>query len=340
MRKNLISTLGVLSLALAVTGCGGGGKRAAAENENNRVAVKVAKAAAGIVAQEEVFTANIEPWQKNYIIPALQGARIDRILVSVGDKVRKGQLVAEMDPMQYNTARVQFETAAADYERVKAVYEAGGVSEQQLRQAETQYLVYKETVENLARNVKLYSPIDGTVSRRDGEEGNLFTSTPILEIMQMDKLKVSVNISEQFYTSVSVGTPVSISLEIYPGELFDGKVCLIYPAIDAATRTFMVEIEIPNANRKLRPGMFARCVINMGDREGVLIPDIAVQRQIGTSERFVYVISNGTAERRFVTLGRIVGGQYDVISGLSAGELVATTSFTRLDNGTETEIVE
>lgn len=340
MGKNLILTLGVTSFALVAAGCGGGGKKAAAETENNRVAVKVAMAEARTVTQEEVFTANIEPWQKNYIIPALQGARIDRIYVSVGDNVRKGQLVAEMDPTQYNTARVQYETAAADYRRIEAVYKAGGVSEQQLRQAEAQYLVYKETVENLARNVKLHSPIDGTISRRDGEEGNLFTSTPILEIMQMDKLKVNVNISEQFFSVVRVGTPVAITAEIFPGETFDGKVSLIYPAIDPMTRTFMVEIEIPNTNRKLRPGMFARSVIDMGERQGVLIPDLAVQRQSGTSERFVYVIADGKAERRFVTVGRNVNGLYDVLTGLSAGETVATTSFTRLENGTQVEIVD
>ena len=339
MKKNLIFTLGVMAAAtLVMTGCGGGKKAAAVEDK--KVAVKTAVAAAEVIPQDVEFTANIEPWQKNYIFPALQGTRINRIYVKVGDRVRKGQMLVEMDPTQYNTAKVQFETAKADYERVKRVYEAGGVSAQQLQQAEAQYLVYKETIDNLAKHVNLYSPIDGVVTNKGEDEGNMFTSIPILEVMQMDKLKVQVNISEQYYASVKVGTAVAISVDIYPGETFEGSVSLIYPAIDPGTRTFTVEITIPNANNKLRPGMFARCSINMGDKEAVMVPDVAVQKQVGSNERYVYVIKNGVAERHTVTPGRQVGDRIDILSGVSANEEVATTSFSRIADGTEVEIVK
>ncbi len=339
MKKNLIVTLGVMAAAtLVMTGCGG--KKAAAVEKDKKVAVKTAVAETEVVPQDVEFTANIEPWQKNYIMPALQGARINRIYVKVGDRVRKGQLLVQMDPTQYNTANVQFETAKSDYERVKRVYEAGGVSAQQLQQAEAQYLVYKETIDNLAKHVNLYSPIDGVVTNKGEDEGNMFTATPILEVMQMDKLKVQVNISEQYYASVIVGTPVAISVDIYPGETFEGRVSLIYPAIDPNTRTFTAEIAIPNASSKLRPGMFARCVINMGDKKAVLIPDVAVQKQVGSNERYVYVINDSVAERRTVEPGRQVGNRIDILSGVQAGETVATTSFSRLGGGTEVDIVK
>lgn len=339
MKKNLIFTLGVMAAAtLATTGCGGG-RKASAVDENNKVAIRTAVAVEREIPQNVEFTANIEPWQKNYIIPALQGARIRRIYVNVGDKVRKGQLVAEMDRTQYNTVKVQLETAKSDYERIKSVYEAGGVSAQLLQQAEAQYLVSREAFENISRNVELYSPIDGVVTQRPEEEGNLFTSTPILEIMQMNMLKVKVNISEQFYPDVNVGTLAQISVDVYPDESFDGSVCLIYPAIDPNTRTFTAEISIPNADNRLRPGMFARAVINMGDKNAVLIPDVAVQKQSGSNERFIYVVNDGKVERRQVTPGRQVDGMIAIISGLKTGETVATTSFTRLDNGTAVEII-
>jgi RND family efflux transporter MFP subunit len=243
-----------------------------------------------------------------------------------------------MDPTQYNTARVQFETAEADFGRVKRVFEAGGISEQQLRQAEAAYLMAKEATDNLARNVKLYSPIDGVVTQKGEEEGNLFTQTPILEIMQMDRLKVRVAISEQYYTAVAVGTPVAISVEILPGESFTGNVSLIYPAIDPATRTFTVEVTIPNPGGRLRPGMFARSVINMGDAPAVMVPDVAVQKQVGSNERYVYVIENGVARRQNVTPGRQTGGRIDVSDGVTAGQQVATTSFSRLSDGAKVEI--
>lgn len=337
MKKNLIFTLGVMTAAvLTMAGCMQ--KKTAVTEENRAVSVKTAVAVGEVIPQDVEFTANIEPWQKNYIIPALQGARINRIYVKVGDRVRRGQLVAEMDPTQYNQVKVQYETAKADYERIKTVAEVGGISQQQLQQAETQYLVVKENLGNIAKNVRLVSPIDGVVTQKLEEEGNLFTSTPILEIMQIDRLKVEVNISEQYFSLVQVGTAVNLSVDIFPGETFEGKVSLIYPAIDAMTRTFTAEITIPNANNRLRPGMFARCVINMGDKDAVMVPDTAVQKQVGTNERYVYVVEDSVAHRRVVIPGRQIGSMMDILEGVSAGEVLATTSFSRLIDGTEVEI--
>ncbi len=339
MKRRFVFTLGVMMAALlAMASCKT--KKTVATEESSVVGVKIANASGEVIPQDVEFTANIEPWQKNYIVPALQGARINRIYVKVGDRVRKGQLVAEMDPTQYNTARVQFETAEADFNRIKKVYEAGGISEQQLRQAEAAYLVSKEAVDNVAKNVKLYSPIDGVVTQKGEEEGNLFTQTPILEIMQMDRLKVRVSISEQYYTNVGVGTPVAISVDILPDESFAGSVSLIYPAIDPQTRTFTVEVTIPNPGGRLRPGMFARSVINMGDKQAVMVPDVAVQKQVGSNERFVYVIADGVARRRSVVPGRQIGDMIDVAGSVEPGEQVATTSFVRLGDGTKVEITK
>jgi RND family efflux transporter MFP subunit len=339
MRRNFIFTLGVMMAAmLTMAGCKE--KRADATAENTAVAVKTAAAVGEVIPQDVEFTANIEPWQKNYIIPALQGARINRIYVKVGDRVRKGQLVAEMDPTQYLQVKAQYELAKADYERVKSVAEVGGVSAQMLQQAETQYMVLKENLDNISKNVKLLSPIDGAVTQKLEDEGNLFTSNPILELMQMDRLKVKVNISEQYFRLIEVGKAVEISADIFPGETFEGKVSLVYPAIDAATRTFAVEITIPNASQRLRPGMFARSVINMGDKNAVMVPDVAVQKQVGTNERYVYIIQDGKAVRHTVIPGRQIGDMMDILEGVAVGDVVATTSFTRLLDGTTVEISE
>ena len=323
-------------LMSGATGCKP--KNSQQQTETPRVSVKVAKVLGETIQQDVEFTASIEPWLKNYIIPALQGARINRIYKNVGDRVTKGQLVAEMDPTQYNTARIQMETAKADYERVKSVHEAGGASAQQLQQAEAQYKVTREAANNLANHVKLYSPIDGVVTNKGEDEGNLFTQTPILEIMQIDKLKVKVHISEQWFRQVKVGTGVKVTVDLFPDEVFEGRVSLLYPAIDPQTRTFAAEITIPNPKSRLRPGMFARCTINMGEKKGALVPDIAVQKQIGTNERYVYVIEGNVAHRRTVTPGRQIGTMIDVEAGLRPGERVATTSFSRLAEGTEVTI--
>ena len=136
-----------------------------------------------------------------------------------------------------------------------------------------------------------------------------------------------------------VGDKVDINVDIFPGESFEGKVSRIAPALDAATRTFGVEITIPNAKERLRPGMFARATFHMGEIDGVMIDDVAVQKQAGSAERFVYVIKDGVAEFRFVRDGRRVGNKVSIVEGLNAGEQVATTSFIRLTNGKKVEII-
>lgn len=326
-----------LALGVALVGCDG--KKAEQKKEKEKaVLIKTEEIATQQVAQTEEFTATIEPYKKNFITPAVQGVRIDRILVDVGDRVKQGQLVAEMDPTNYNQQLVNLQNAKDTYERTKKVFEAGGVSQQQLDQTYNNLSIQQEILDNLKKNIKLLSPIDGVITMRNEEAGNLFSNQPIFQVMQINKLKVKVNISEQFYPVVKVGTPVAVSVDIFPDEVFEGKVTLIHPAMDATTRTFTVEVTIPNAKERLRPGMFSRSVINMGERESVMIPDVAIQRQAGTNERFVFVIKDGVAERRVVTLGRQVGNKIEALSGVEAGEQIAVTGISKLDQGRAVEV--
>jgi RND family efflux transporter MFP subunit len=221
---------------------------------------------------------------------------------------------------------------------MKPVYEAGGVSEQQIVQLENQLSLQKEIVENLRKNSTLLSPISGVVTARNFESGDLFAQMPILHIMQINQLKVKANVSEQYYSSIKVGQAVTIEVDIFPGEQFQGKISRINPALDAATRTIGVEVTIPNSNGKLRPGMYARATFIMGERESIMVPDQAVQKQTGSSERYVYVIKDGVAEYRFVKDGRRVGDMIEILDGVEAGEQVATTSFTRLMTGQKVEV--
>ena len=136
-----------------------------------------------------------------------------------------------------------------------------------------------------------------------------------------------------------MGQKVDMEVDIFPGEKFEGSVSRISPALDPATRTFGVEITIPNAGNKLRPGMFARAIFNLGEVESVLVPDVAIKRQAGTAERAVFVLKeDGTVERRVVELGRQIDKNYVILSGLNAGEQVSVTGLSKLDDGTAVEV--
>lgn len=301
--------------------------------EEEAIVVKTVVAEMKTVDVLETYTSEIMAFKENDITPAAQGLHIDRILVDVGDKVVAGQTLVTLDQTTLKQQELNLATTQDSYDRMVPVHAAGGISDQQLIQLKNTLDLQKEVVEQLRKNSTIKSPISGVVTARNFENGDLFASMPILHIMQIDKLKVKANVSEQYFTSVKVGDKVTIEVDIYPGQQFEGVVSRINPAFDARTRTFGVEITIPNKSMVLRPGMYARAIFNMGQRQSVMVADKAVQKQSGSSERYVYVIKDGVADYRFVTDGRRVGDMVEIIEGLEAGEEVATTSFTRLMNG-------
>lgn len=328
----------MLVAAAAMAGCTGKNK-AVEVQQDNRVLTKTEAAAPATVQLTEEFTSEIEPYKENDITPAASGVHIDKIMVEVGDPVREGQLIVTLDPTQYTQLLVQLKTVEDDYNRLLPVYEAGGISAQQIEQAKAQLDVQREAVANLKKNIEVRSPISGVVTARNYESGDLFAAQPILHIMQIDPLKVIANISEQYFQNVKVGMPVELKVDIFPEETFAGTVSLIYPALDPATRTFKVEVKVPNAKRTLRPGMFARTTFNMGEKVGVMVPDVAIQKQVGTAERYLYVIKgDSVAERRKVEVGRQVGDRVDILSGVKEGEQVAVTALSKLYDGAPVEV--
>lgn len=332
--------IGTLALALVVASCG-------SEPEKNKVVeqkkpmVKVATSVMEPVEQVVSFTGSIIPYVVNNISPSM-GLRIDKIHVEVGDYVKKGQTLVEMDKRQYLQSSVQTSSLETDYLRLKKLYEEGGVSKQQLDQLETQLSVSKHATADMLENSVLTSPISGVVTDRLFDSGDVYSPATgrILTVMQIDRVKVQINVSEQYFADVKVGMPVDIKLDIYPDKTFEGKVSLIYPALDATTRTFVVEVTIANPSQLMRPGMFCRVSLNFGKVDRVLIPDIAVQKQMGTNQRFIFTVKDGLAQRQVVTLGRVVGKNYEITSGAEAGQEVIIAGGQKLLDGEAVEIVK
>ena len=336
MKKSLMFIIA----AVAMVGCGANDKTSTtATAEESATAIKVCTAEVMEVENTETYTSEILPYRQNDITPAAQGLHIDQIKVDVGDRVKTGQVIVTLDPTNLSQMELNLATVEDTYNRMVPVHKAGGISDQQLTELKNTLDLQREMVENMRKNSVIKSPISGVVTARNFENGDLFASMPILHIMQIDKLKVMANVSEQYFPVVKVGQKVDIAVDIFPGETFEGKVSRINPVLNAQTRTFAVEITIPNANERLRPGMYARATFNMGTHSGVMIDDVAVQKQAGSSERFVYVIKDGVAEFRFVRDGRRVGNKINILEGLEEGEQVATTSFIRLTNGKKVEII-
>ena len=142
-------------------------------------------------------------------------------------------------------------------------------------------------------NTQLISPISGVVAQRNYDSGDLFGGLPVVQVQQITPVKMNINISETLFKQVKVGTPVSIKVDAYGDEEFKGKISLIYPTMDGATHTFPVEVQLANADSRVRPGMYARVTINFGTEKHVVVPDEAIFRQHRSERGFLHAFRYG-----------------------------------------------
>ena len=289
------------------------------------------------VEQIQEFTATVEANVVNNIAPSMS-LRINDILVEVGDHVRKGQVLAQMDKTNLLQSQTQLENIQLEYDRAFELYKVGGASKQSLDAQKTQLDVAKTAYENLKENTRLVSPIDGIVTARNYDSGDMIGGEPVVTIEQMSPVKLLVNVSESFYTRVKKGMDVNVKVEVYGDEIFQGKVSLIYPTVDPQTRTFPVEIKLPNKDLKVRPGMFARVTMNFGTQNHVVAPDLSIIKQAGSGDRYIYVYKDGKVSYNKVLLGRRMDDKYEIISGVSDGDQVVVAGQSRLTNGAEVSV--
>ncbi len=331
----------IAALALAAVSCGSNNSKSAvvapaAVTPN----VEVTTAVARDVPQEATYASTIMAYAVNNIMPQ-QGSRIRKINVEVGDYVQQGQILAEMDRTQLEQLELQVRNDEQEYERIKALYAEGGISQSDFETAELSYKVRKSNYENVKENTVLRSPINGFVTVRNFDRGDMFSmGSPLFVIHQVVPVKLLIGISESEYTKVKKGDKVQITVDAIPGSVFTGKVERLYPIVDSATHTFKVEVTIPNKDRVLLPGMYARATVNFGDVRNVVVPDQAVVRMEGTGQRFVYVLNaNNTVSLVPVTPGRHIGSEYEIVDGLADGAKVVVKGQSTLKDGVSVNVL-
>ena len=336
MKKSIL----LLCALAAAVACGNQGARQNAAPEATVPNVEVATATVRDVPQDNVYASTVQAYAVNNIAPQTAG-RIRKINVEVGDYVVKGQILAEMDRLQLEQTELQVQNDDIEYERLKGLYAEGGVSQSDFETAELGYKLRKTTLANLRENTVLRSPINGFVSARNFDAGDLFSmSAPLFTVQQVTPVKLLVGISESEYTKVKKGDSVSLTVDALPGETFTGKVERLYPTIDPATHTFKAEVVVPNTSRVLRPGMYARVRVNFGSRRSIIVPDQALVKQEGTGTRFIYVLQeDGTVRYLPVKTGRHIGTEYEITEGLQDGQTIVVKGHTALRDGVKVNVL-
>ena len=339
MKKIFLSSMFVVA-AVAMVSCGS----KQAEKQEEVVALPKIEAqtvSSRMVSQEAIFTGTVEAQVVNNIAPQ-QPLRIKEIRFDIGDHVRKGDLLVRLDNSTLVQAKAQLENAKREYERTKELYKVGGASKSEYDARSLQYEVAQTTYSNLVENTTLISPISGIVTARNYDAGDMYAGQPVLVVEQITPVKIKINVSESLFAKVKKDMPVNITLEAYGDEVFEGKVARIYPTINQATHTFQVEVAIANKNERVRPGMYARVTLPYGKNKSVVISDRAVQKLMGSGDRYVYIYNPADSTVRYskVQLGRRVNAEFETLSGVNDGELVVTQGHIGLTNGCKVELVK
>jgi len=196
----------------------------------------------------------------------------------------------------------------------------------------------EEQFEQLQKSIKpsirvpIYSPFTGVVTEnlvREGQYVNV--GEPLFSIADLSRIWVELEVFESDFPFIKVGQDVTIHSRSYPGEPFHGKVKLIYPFLDAKTRTVKLRVEIPNPGLKLKPEMYVQAAISVSLADSLVIPAGAV---MDTGKRQVVWVESkpGVFLQRDVKTGVRSGTEVQILSGLKAGEKVATTGGYLIDS--------
>jgi membrane fusion protein, multidrug efflux system len=353
--KYLKTLSAILICGLILAGCasktnkqGAGQTASASEPEKAAIPVKVMTLTKSKIARTIENTATILPFEEVNMAPSTPG-RIDKIYVEVGDRIKKEDALFLMDRTQLYQLKLQLSSLEKDLNRIDTLLRSGSAKQQQYDQMKTQYDVTKTNVEFMEQNTLLKAPFDGVVTGKYFENGEMYSGTPtttsgrsaVVTVMQINPLKVNVSISEQYYPLIKTGMKAIITSDVYKNESFTGIVYRISPTISSATRSFNVELELPNRKDILKPGMFVRVSMDLGEVETFVVPANTVLVQEGTNIRFVFVEKDGVAARTEVILGKRFDDQFEIISdNLKTGDKLVTEGQARLINGDKIEVVK
>jgi membrane fusion protein (multidrug efflux system) len=312
------------------------------------IPVKVMVLAKTKISRTIDYTATVLPFEEVNMAPSTPG-RIDKIYVEVGDKVNKGDDLFLMDRTQLYQLELQLSNLQKDLSRIDTLLKSGSARQQQYDQMKTQFDVTKTNVDFMRENTLLKSPFFGVVTGKYFENGEMYSGTPttlsgrsaVVSVMQVNPLKVNVSISEQYYPLIKKGMKAFITADVYKSEKFTGTVFRISPTISSSTRSFITELELPNRNDLLKPGMFVRVSMDLGEVETFVVPANTVLVQEGTNLRYVFVEENNSAKRIDVIIGKRFDDQLEIISEtLKEGDKLVTEGQSKLINSEKIEVVK
>ncbi len=335
--------------------------------------VELAKVGRGRVAETITVVGSLIGAQTVDVVPKVSG-RLESVLVRLGDRVAKGQLLAKVEDSeiqeQARQADASFEVAKATVrqreadlkfsetalDRSKNLFARNLVSRQALDDAQARYeaslaqldlsraqfnqaQARREEVQINLSNSRIVSPVNGFVGSRRLDPGAFVgPNAPVVSVADITMVRIVTNLVERDLSRVGTGMLADVNVDAYPDEVFKGRVARVAPVLDPATRTAQMEVEIQNADFRLKPGMYARVTFTVREHaSAVIVPRNAVVDVEG--KRGVFVADNKVARFRAIETGIMEVERAEVLSGVTEGETVVTTGAGAVRDGDPIQLV-
>lgn len=333
----------IIAAVVSLVACGGkSGDKAATTTKKEAEKVKVLTLESERIAKTLELSSTLEGYETMNIAPSITG-HIEHIYVEVGSRVQKGTMLVRMDQTQLNTTRINLASTKTELDRVTALKASGNISQQVYDQTKAGYDQLVETERFQNENTFVKAQFAGVISAKNFEDGEMYTGAPILTLTQINRLKAIINIPETYFPKVKQGMKVEVESDIYPGEVFPATIEIVYPTVDPQSHTFQAKLNIPNNSEKIRPGMYVRTHLAVGEVDAIVVPYQSVLKLTGSNDRYVFMNDNGTARRVAVTLGQRYDDRIEVLpmeaDAIKAGDQLVVTGQARLVDGDKLEIV-
>ncbi|UCH96430.1 MAG: efflux RND transporter periplasmic adaptor subunit, partial [Candidatus Aminicenantes bacterium] len=326
-KKNLIFICLIMVIIISFVGCTSQSIANAEDKEQKEaIPVEVTKVVKGNVSAYFTGTASLEA-ENEAIVVAKVGGVVEQIFVEEGHKVKKDQILAQLDDdkltLDLAEAEARLKQLENEFKRNKELYQKNIVSAEIFERIKSDFEMQKAKV-GLARLMKDYTsiraPINGVIAERMIKKGNMVPQNePCFHITDFDPLLAILHVPEKEMSKLQKDQKAILEVDALVKETFTGKILRISPVVDPQTGTFKVTVAVKDPKAKLKPGMFSRLrIVYDVHNDTLLVPKDAVL--IEGNESVVFVVKDNTAHRKVIDIGYVNTTHMEIKTGLELGD--------------------
>jgi membrane fusion protein (multidrug efflux system) len=316
-----------------------------AQEETPAVPVEAAKVEIRPILERVIAVGSLRSNESVTMRPEIAG-RVVSIDFDEGQAVEKGRLLLKLDDSVYqaelNEAEAQLRLAQSNFQRVEELHTKKVATARSRDEARSGLDVGTAAValaQARLERTRIIAPFAGIAGLRQVSIGDYITAgQDIVNLEDIDPIKVDFRVAEKFLSAVRVGQTIQVGVDAYPGTVFEGEVYAIDPRIDIQGRSVVIRARLPNSERLLRPGLFARVTLVLETRpQAVTVPEQAIMPR--GSEQFVFTIVDGKVKQTKVTIGSRRDGRVEIVEGLGHEDIVVTAGHLKIRDGVAVRVI-